>query len=184
MVQAPDKQQQILIAHAGLIHRVVKAVANRAQVPDLDQVLFQAEQNDWHALVKAIRRILKGERNLSAFPDLDEEDRIIIEAILLGIQNPDTLPSLDANYDPNLAAPGIASMVHTVRRGNVDALQLVSNMAVQMNQAGGDMARLAAIMRPLIEGERDPDKLCEGFSEAGQKLVLNILAELARLEAH
>ena len=183
MVQVPEKQQQILIAHAGLIHRVVTACGNRARVPDLDKVLFQAEQNDWHALVKAIRRILKGERNLSAFRELDEEDLVIIESILLGIQNPDTLPSLKGDYDPKVAAPGIASMVHTVRRGNVEALQLVSNMAVQMHQSGGDMGRLAAIMRPLIEGERDPDKLCEGFTESGQKLVLDILAELTRLEA-
>ena len=184
MAQLPEKQQQILMAHAGLIHRVVMACGNRAQVPDLDKVLFQAEQNDWHALVKAIRRILKGERRLTAFPDLDEEDKLIIESILRGIQNPETLPSLNNDYDPHLAAPGIASMVHTVRGGNVEALQLVSNMAVQMHRAGGDMARLAAIMRPLIEGERDPDKLCEGFTESGQKLVLDILAELAQLEVH
>ncbi len=184
MMQVPEKQQQILIAHSGLIHRVVKACANRAQVPDLDQVLFQAEQNDWHTLVKAIRRILKGERNLSAFRELDEEDLVIIESILRGLQNPETLPSLDANYDPKVAAPGIASMVDTVRRGNVEALQMVSNMAVQMHQSGGDMGRLAAIMRPLIEGERDPDKLCEGFTDAGQQLVLDILGELTKLEAH
>lgn len=184
MVQIPEKQQQILIAHAGLIHRVVMACGNRAQVPDLDKLLFQAEQNDWRALVRAIRRILKGERNLAAFEEIDDEDRVILESILRGIQNPETLSALNGDYDPKVAAPGIASMVHTVRRGNVEALQLVSNMAVQMHQAGGDMGRLAAIMRPMIEGERDPDKLCEGFTEAGQKLVLDILAELTRLEAH
>ncbi len=183
MVQVPEKQQQILIAHAGLIHRVVMACGNRAQAPDLEKLLFQAEQNDWRALVRAIRRILRGERNLAAFQDIDDEDRVILESILRGIQNPETLPSLNGDYDPEVAAPGIASMVHTVRRGNVEALQVISNMAVQMHQAGGDMGRLAAIMRPLIEGERDPDKLCEGFTESGQKLVLDILAELTTLEA-
>ncbi len=127
MVQVPEKQQQILIAHAGLIHRVVKACANRAHAPDLDQLLFQAEQNDWRALVRAIRRILRGERNLAAFQDIDDEDRVILESILRGIQNPETLPSMNGDYDPKVAAPGIASMVHTVRRGNVEALQVVSH---------------------------------------------------------
>ena len=51
-----------------------------------------------------------------------------------------------------------------------------------MLKAGGDMACLAGIMRPLVQGERDADTLTEGMSEDGEKLVLAILNELADLD--
>jgi hypothetical protein len=57
-------------------------------------------------------------------------------------------------------------------------------MAEQMSQVGGDMARLAALIRPLINGERDPEKLCRGMSASAQKLVLLILEELGKLRPH
>ncbi len=180
----PDKTEQILQAHAGLIHRVVMAAQNPELVPDLEQILNQAVENGWTELVDAIRRILAGERDLGAFAHLDEEDGTIVESILRGIQNPDTLPDLNTEIDPDLAAPGIASLVHASRRGNTEALQLIAQMATQMLKAGGDMARLAAIIRPLVQGERDADKLAEGMTEKGQTLVHKIVAELNRLEAN
>ena len=184
MPNLPEKTEQILQAHAGLIHRVVMACQNRAIVPDLEEILRQAEGNGWTDLVKAIRKILSGQREIGAFRNLDEEDFTIIEAMLRGIQNPATLPDLSAQIDGNMAAPGLAAMIHAARTGNIEALQLVANMATQMMQAGGDMARLAGLIRPLVTGERDADKLCEGMGEAGQQLVLGILRELAKLEAH
>ena len=72
MPSLPQKDQQILHAHAGLIHRVVVACQNPALVPDLDDILAIAEKNDWHALVGAIRRILAGEREMDRLPGLDE----------------------------------------------------------------------------------------------------------------
>ena len=36
----------------------------------------------------------------------------------------------------------------------------------------------------VVTGERDADKLCQGMSESGEKLVLGILRELAKLEGH
>jgi hypothetical protein len=83
-----------------------------------------------------------------------------------------------------MAAPGIAAMVNGARRGNLETLQLLGTMAQQMLQAGGDMARLAGILRPLVQGERDADKLAAGMSVDGQKLVVGILAELAKLDDH
>jgi hypothetical protein len=47
-----------------------------------------------------------------------------------------------------MAAPGIAAMINGARGGNLETLQLLGNMAQQMKQAGGDMALLAAILRP------------------------------------
>lgn len=184
MPDAPEKTQQILQAHAGLIHRVVQACHNREQVPELNELLRQAEQNEWYDLVAAIRRILRGERSLTAFGGLDAEDRAIVESILRGLQDPNTLPDLNAQFDANLAAPGLASLIHAARTGDHQALHTIAGMAHQMLQAGGDMARLAGLVRPLVMGERDPNKLCEGLGEKSEKLVLDILAELKKLETH
>lgn len=182
MTALPEKSQQIIQAHAGLIHRVVIACHNRSQVPDLEQVLQIASDNGWAELVKSIRRVLNGRRDAGVFVGLDEDDQVVVEAILRGIQDPNSLPDLNAKPDPTLAAPGLASMIFEAGRGNTQALQVLGGMAQQMSAAGGDMARLAAIMRPLVNGERDPDRLCKGMSSAGETLVLSILRELGRLQ--
>lgn len=184
MATLPEKDQQIIEAHTGLIHRVVMACQNRDQVPDLDEILKQAEDNGWTQLVAAINRILAGKRDESVLNSLDEEDRTIVSSILRGLQNPDTLPDLHTPIDGSMAAPGIAAMVHGARSGNLETLQLLGSMAQQMLQAGGDMARLAGILRPLVQGERDAEKLTEGMGADGQKLVLAILGELAKLDTH
>lgn len=182
MTRLPDKNEQVLQAHAGLIHRVVMACQNRERVPDLDQILELSERNGWNRLVAAIRTILAGRRDPSVLNGLDEEDRIITEAILRGLQDPATLPDLDARPDPGLAAPGIAALVHAVRRGNLEALQLLADMAQQMLKMGGDMARLAGVMNPIARGEWEPEKLTRGMGPQGERLVLSILEELQRLE--
>ena len=84
------------------------------------------------------------------------------EAILRGLQDPATLPDPEHKADPTLAAPGLAHMIHAAGRGNVQALTLVSQMAEQMSRAGGDMARIAGAIRPMINGERDPDARLRG----------------------
>ena len=184
MTERLEKEEQIRQAHAGLIHRVVIATQNPGAVSDLDRLLQEAQDNGWTELVAAIRRILKGSRDAALLRSLDEEDAVIVGSILNGIQNPATLPKLDQQIDGGMAAPGLAAIVHHARRGDLETLQLLGTMATQMMQAGGDMARLAAIMRPLVLGERDPNQLCEGMTDQGETLVLNILAELKKLETH
>ncbi|WP_455233870.1 hypothetical protein [Thiogranum longum] len=184
MATLPEKDQQIIEAHTGLIHRVVMACQNRDIVPDLDDILKQAEQNGWLQLVAAIRRILAGTRNDSVLQGLDGEDSVIVRSILRGLQNPETLPDLNKGIDGSMAAPGIAAMINGARQGNMETLQLLGSMAQQMLKAGGDMARLAGILRPLVKGERDPDALTDGMGAEGQRLVLAILEELGKLDRH
>ena len=180
----PDTTEQILMSHTGLIHRVVMHCNNPGTVPDLEQVLQQAEENDWKQLVAVIRNIMSGSREESILLGLDEEDRVIAESILRGLQDPTTLPDLQADFDSDMAAPGIAGLVHASRNGNAQALQIVGNMAKQMLAAGGDMGILAGRIRPLVEGERDVEKLSEKMTEKGQKLMLEIVEELLKLEAN
>ena len=179
-----DLQEQILQTHAGLIHRVVMHCNHPGSVPDLEQVLQMAAENDWTTLVAAIRDIMSGNRDESMLLQLDDEDRVIVASILRGLQDPSTLPDLETDIDSSMAAPGIAGLIHASRNGNAQALQIVGNIAAQMLKAGGDMSILAGRMRPLVEGERDADKLTEKMGSKGQKLMLEIIEELLKLEAN
>ena len=183
MTTTPELSEQILQSHTGLIHRVVMHCNNPGSVPDMEQVLQQAEENEWTQLVTAIRDIMSGNRDESILLGLDDEDKVIVESILRGLQDPSTLPELQTDFDSDMAAPGIAGLIHASRSGNAQALQIIANMAKQMLQAGGDMGILAGRIRPLVEGERDADKLAENMTENGQKLITDILEELLKLEA-
>ena len=68
--------------------------------------------------------------------------------------------------------------------GNPEALHMLANMAEQMVRAGGDMAKLGGMMRKLVGGERDADKLTTGMSVQGKELVYSILTELGKLTVH
>ncbi|MCU0840836.1 MAG: hypothetical protein MUC79_03830 [Thiobacillaceae bacterium] len=184
MAELPDAAAQILRAHAPFIHAVVQACANPALRSQLAPMLQAAEDQGWGRLVTAIRAILEGKRERAVLLGLDDEDRVIAEAILAGIQDPAHLPPLQAQGDAGSAAPGLAAMIMASARGDMRAFAALAEMAEQMVRAGGDMARLGGIMRRLIDGERDADLLTRGMGPLGRGLVLNILNELARLGTH
>ena len=178
-----NKQQQILDVHASLINLVVQSTQDTQLRPQLNEVLKTSADNGWQNLVLRIYKIIDGQRSEMLLKDLDEEDAIIIEAILKGLQNPETLPDpTQKQTNPTMAAPGIAHMLHQASSGNTQALTLLSHMAEQMSQAGGDMTLLAAIIKKLIDGERDPEVLSKGMEEQGKNLVTSILIELEKLQ--
>lgn len=182
-MQIPDRNAQIIQAHAPFICQVVQLIQG-GEKAQLDTVLASARENGWDALVGAVRLIASGKRDDSVYKGLDDEDRVIAEAILRGLQDPHTLPDPNQKADPTLAAPGLAHMIHTAGTGNPQALALIGQMAEQMSKVGGDMSRVAGIIRPMINGERDPDRLCERMDTRGQQLVLKILDELRKLDLH
>jgi hypothetical protein len=184
LAQLPERKQQIVQTHAGLVHGVVTACHRPELRPELEKVLRVSADHGWVELVRAVRLVLAGRRDPGVLAGLDKEDAAIVEAILLGLQDPSSLPDPVAEPDPTLAAPGLAAMVHAAAHGSSEALQLIAMMADQMSRVRGDMARLAGIIRPLIHGERDPDRLAKGMGAQGRQLVLLILDELGRLEAH
>ena len=180
----PEQKKQIVQFHAALIHNVVMACLHRDLLPQLEPILQTSAQNGWESLVAVIRQVLKGKRDVSVLMGLDEEDSAIIEAILFGIQDPSTLPDPKAKPDPTLAAPGLAGIINAAGRGDVAALHMLANMSEQMVRAGGDMAKLGGVMKKLVDGERDADKLAKGMSVQGQELVYAILTELGKLATH
>ena len=185
MHSLPEKAEQIIRSHAILIVTVVKACQNPQLLPELEPLLVHAQNNGWTALVAAIRNIVKGKRDPSLLVGLDEEDTIIIDAILRGLQNPASLPEINSKPQADLAAPALANMIHAACTGDAMALSMIAAMAEQMTNTQGDMARLGgAISKMVNNDERNPDILCKNMSEKGEKLVLDILSELTKLSAH
>ena len=183
MAHLPDAVEQVLRLHAQFIHTVVSALRDRAQLPQLQEHLKAAEAAGWGRLVTAIRHISDGRRGEDIKLGLDEEDRILVDAILRGIDNPATLPPIQ-QPDGAAAAPGLAAMIHAAGSGDAKAFAALANMAEQMMKGGGDMARLGGIMRRLVDGERDADKLGKGMGPLGKELLVNLLDELAKLRSH
>jgi hypothetical protein len=180
----PDKQQQIIQTHAGLILGVVQCIQNSDLRPQMEQALVISEQNGWDKLVAAIRMILNGSRDESILKGLDDEDAVIVSAILRGLQDPNTLPRPEEKPDASLAAPMLATLISDARRGDHNAVIMLGGMAEQMSMAGGDMANIGAILKDMIDGERDVDRLCDKVGPQGESLIVQILAELGKLEVH
>ncbi len=184
MPTLPPPHQQIVQAHAAFICQFVQLAHNRDARPALDELLRGAEQAGWTRLVAALRLLLDGRRDPGVLAGLDEEDTVIAEAVLRGLVDPTTLPDPDARPDAAFAAPGLAAMIHASARGDHQAFVLLSNMADQMRRAGGEMQRFAAVLRPLINGERNADRLARGLPPRGRQLLLSLLEELGRLDTH
>ncbi len=180
----PDKQEQILQTHASLVQAVVQTIHNKDLKPHLDQVLQQSAQNGWKNLVKVINKIVAGNRDQSLTKGLDDEDGVIIDSILRGLQDPTTLPTVEQSGDASQAAPMFAKLINEARRGDHNALSMLGTMAEQMSKAGGDMASFSAVIKDMIDGERDIDKLCTRMGYQGESLVTQILSDLAKLDTH
>ena len=178
----PERREQIRSAHAALILQVAAACQNVHLRAPLEESLRVAAANGWGDLVAVIRHILAGQREPGLLQGLDEEDGIIIESILMGMQNPETLPKAGDPADPTLAAPGLASVILAARRGEPEALAWLGRMAAQMQRAGGDMARMGAALGPLSRGQYDRLKLERGMGPLGRSLLQAVLDALAKAE--
>lgn len=184
MAELPDAVEQVRLMHARFIHAVVGAIVDRSHLPELMRMLADAEQAGWAHLAHAVRQVVDGRRDASVKLGLDEEDRIIVETVLQGLDNPASLPPLEQQADSRAAAPGLAAMITAAAHGDAQALAVLANMAEQMVRAGGDMARLGGLMRRLVNGERDADLLLKGMGPLGRQLLLDILGELGKSALH
>jgi hypothetical protein len=184
VAKLPDSVEQVLQMHAQFIHAVVLSLNDASQRPALMQTLAAAEQQGWAPLVRALRLVIEGKRDDSIKLGLDEEDRIVVDAVLRGLINPASLPPLNQKVDARAAAPGLAAMIAASAHGDGQALAVLANMAEQMVRAGGDMARLGGVMRRLVNGERDFEPLSKGMGALGRNLLLDILSELVKSRLH
>lgn len=181
---AQEKQQQVTQVHAGLIVNIVHSLSDPSLMPAVEQLLKLSEENGWGQLVTGIRRIIKGDRDSSILKGIDEEDAIILDAILRGIQDQSTLPNPEQKADPALAAPMLAQLIHDSARGDANALAMLGTMAEQMSNTKGDLSRFSTLIKPMVDGERNVDMLCDKIGPQGESLVVSILSELGKLESH
>lgn len=181
---APEKQQQVTQIHAGLIVNIVHSLSDPSLMPGVEELLKLSAENGWEKLVTGIRKIIKGDRDSSLLKGVDEEDAIILEAILKGIQDPSSLPNPEQQADPALAAPMLAQLIHDSARGDANALTMLGTMAEQMSNTKGDLSRFSTLIKPMVDGERNVDKLCDKIGPQGESLVVAILSELGKLEVH
>ena len=130
-----------------------------------------------------LEQILAGARDESLALGLDDEDRIVVESVLQGLQDAATLPSTQNRADPSFAAPGIAGVVVAAQRGDTQALEWLGQMASQMQRAGGEMARLGACLGPLSQGKMDVDRLSKGLGASTRSLLRQIVDEMHKLHA-
>lgn len=184
MAELPDRESQIIAVHATFIHTVVLSLLDTTKRPELEAHLNTASSNGWGELVTAIRQLVKGKTDPSILAPLDDEDKVIVIAILRGLQNPDSLPPIPEQADPSAAAPGIAALIQGAGTGDVNALDALGSMAGQMASAGGNMARMGASLKLMLDGERDADRLSEGMDEAGRLLIESILSDLNQKILH
>ncbi len=184
MSATDSREDQIVAAHSKLIVAVANACRDPSRRRELEPVLQTIQQYGEATLAHALRAILDGRRDEALLRDLEDDDRVIIDRVLMGLRNPDLLPDPEAKPDPAAAAPGLAGLIHKASHGEPGAVHVLGSMAEQMQAVGGDMARLGGLLRPLMQGERNADRLCQDMGALGESLVLSILTELARLERH
>ena len=175
------KDAKIIKENAELIHRTVLAVAAEKYIPDLEAVLIQAESNGWVDLVKAIRKILGGERDILQITGLDGEDRAIVSAILEGIKDPSSLPDLTNVIDPAVAGPSMANMIHDAAAGDLEAQKAIEALGEKMAGTNGDFSRIPNTINLMVAGERQEDVLCKDMGAAGTSLIQAILEELKKI---
>lgn len=184
MFNLPERDQQIIQSHAPFIVSVVIACHKPELVSEVEPVLKAAESMGQHALANSVRKILGGARDTELARGLEQDDVVIVEAILRGLQDPNTLPDPNKSTNPAAAAPGLANMVREAAAGNAQALQMVAAMAEQMSSMGGSMAQMGGSMKKLVDGERDPDVLCVNMDASATSLMVKILDELGKMDVH
>ncbi len=176
-----EKRDQVRQMHAPFIHAMVKACQNEQERLAFAPQIKVLQDQGWEQLALIAQRLLNGERSENLLKALDEEDAIIITAVLDGIQNPNTLPDLNAKPKAADAAPGLASIIHASSMGDAGALNALSLMAEQMSQTGGAMAEIAGALRSLVNGERNLEVLSKKMRGESRELLIAILNELGKI---
>lgn len=183
-IQHNAKQvEELLKLHAALLHDVVNACHDKDKQVELLNMLNEAENNGWQKLCEAIRAILSGQRDESVLEGLDEEDAILIQAILIGIDNPQTLPENNLDQQRDDAAAGLATTIAAACQGDQRAMELIAHMEQTFQENPTEMGAIGNAIRRMVNGERSVITLVEGMDNSSALLVEQILKELKIAES-
>lgn len=183
MDHKPKQVEELLKLHAELLHDVVNACHDKDKQVELLAMLNEAENNGWQKLCEAIRTILSGQRDESVLDGLDEEDAILIQAILIGIENPETLPKHDLEAQRNDAAIGLASTIASACQGDPKAMELIAHMEQTFLENPTEMGAMGNAIRKMVNGERSAVTLVENMDSTSSMLIEHVLKELKIAES-
>ena len=179
----PDRDQQIIQTHAAFICQAVELLQRHDADQMLTALLANVADNGWNALANVVRQFAAGRRDLLIMHRIwTMEDRVIAAAILRGLQDPVDPAGPHRKAIRRLRPRPGAYDPRGVERQRAGA-EPDGQMAEQMSKVGGDMSRVAAVIRPMINGERE-QSACARLDVRGRQLVLQILDELGRLGSH
>lgn len=154
----------------------------------LDLVLASLGQHaDWQQLVAVLRRIRAGERDPALAIGLDPIDAAIVRralAALTGTEQVDTHAwrtgvgsTSPRQQDQQLAA--LAQAAVAAAQGDLDATKALQPL-LRALAAHSEWAPLAAVVRRILAGDRDPalpDALDQPAAATAVRLILNQLTE-------
>ena len=152
----------------------------------LDLVLASlAEHADWQQLVAVLRRIRSGERDAALASGLDPIDTAVVQralAALSGTVRVDvdawrTGATANPHQEQGQQLAALAEATVAAARGDPDATNALQPL-LEALAAHRDWVALAAVLRRILAGERDPalrDGLDQPAATAVVTLVLNQL---------
>jgi hypothetical protein len=161
-----------------LVTLVAAANGDPNAATDIDQTLNQlAGASEWANLAAALRRVVAGDRDPNQLTTgLDPIDTAIVTRALDALAGHITLDPAPAGDTEDLWAPVIAATV-AAARGDQPAADTLTPLLDDM-AASTDWANLAAALRRIIAGERDPDRLLTGLDHTDTAIAATILTQL------
>ena len=164
-----------------LVALVAAAGGDPAAATAIDELLTSlADTADWATLADVLRRILAGERDPDQLlPGLDPIDTAIVTRALDALAGRITLtpPPAPEPDDQEQALTELAAAVATAAHGNQDAATEAAQYLDEMADTP-DWAALAAVLRRIIAGERDPTQLLPGLDPTDTAITQTVLAHL------
>jgi hypothetical protein len=164
---------------------IVAGCQGKAEAKEAAQQIIAHYQDsqDWGNLVRAIRRILDGERDIEALRgELDRTDFVIVRTILTQIlctapasaQSADA-PSALANIRQQWA--GNVAAIIAASQADAEAEAQVAPLLSQLEQQD-DWRALAAALRRILAGERNADALLAGLDDTDALIIGDVLRGL------
>jgi hypothetical protein len=176
--QALADLQRNLDEWGSRIAAIVAAVGgDESAKTEIDRSLGQlADSEDWSELVRVLRRVLAGDRDRESLTrGLDEIDTAILDRTLDAIADRlQIMPPVDP-WSPIITAVAAAA------RG-AQAIQPGLSQLLDQLAETSDWSALAAVLRRILAGERDPDRLTEGLDAldaTDAAIVEQVLTRLA-----
>jgi hypothetical protein len=146
-----------------------------AMTPLLAFLDEQATTQDWAALVSVLRRILDGERGEDLLDGLDPIDTAITREMLRRLTGTTLLvPSINEQWHP------IVTEIVAAASGQ---REISAEFSLRLDQLAdtSDWAALVTVLRRILAGERDPDRLTadlRSLDDVDSAIVEEVLAGL------